>query len=368
MTHEAFEKWLLDLVAIATVADMVPLRGESRTFTKYGLIVLKKTRRIGLEKLLLEAKLKHNDGSLERIDEDTIGFKIAPMINAAGRLHHANVAYNLLTTEDPIAAVDLAYELKSNNQDRKKITDKFVAEAIEQVEATQQDKPVLLVKSHDWTTGVVGLIASRLKAEYHKPTVAIAWNGDAITGSGRSIPGFNMVEAIQGMPELFTKFGGHPMACGFTLVDEAALAQFQDRLIDAYYEATRGAVLEKTIDIETELTLEDINWDLYDELVQFEPFGKENPKPLYLVRGATVKEVKALGKSQSHLALFLTQHTPKIKKFIGWRMCSTSTGTNWCTTLKPGDRVDVVFDIGINEWNGNRDLQCIIQDLRISND
>jgi single-stranded-DNA-specific exonuclease len=233
--HEAYEKWLLDMVAIASVADMVPLLGESRTLTKYGLIVLNKTRRIGLQKLLLEARLLNDDGTNRKeINADTIGFQIAPRINAAGRMNHANAAYNLLVTDSPTDAIDLAFALDQSNQDRQKMTEEIVKEAAKQIEIDQKNNPVLFAIG-EWPIGIVGLIASKLKERYQKPTIIMS-KGAAITGSGRSVPGFNMIGAMQEVPELFLKFGGHPMACGFTLKTPELLDEFKNTLIKKFNE------------------------------------------------------------------------------------------------------------------------------------
>jgi len=169
-----WEKWLLDMVAIASVADMVPLLGESRTLTKYGLIVLNKTKRIGLQKLLLEARLIEEDGTTKYdLSADTIGFQIAPRINAAGRMNHANVAYNLMMTENPEEATELAHDLDKNNQDRQKVTEDLVKEAVRQAEI-QKDQPILFILGAGWSTGIVGLIASKIKERYYKPTIVMA--------------------------------------------------------------------------------------------------------------------------------------------------------------------------------------------------
>ena len=155
-THEAYEKWFLDMVAIASVADMVPLLGESRTLTKYGLIVLNKTKRIGLQKLLLEARLLTEDGTKKReFDSYTIGFQIAPRINAAGRMNHANAAYNLLMTEDPEEAAQLAHELDQSNQERQKMTEELVKRAVEQIEPAQINDPILIVYGDNWPPGIM---------------------------------------------------------------------------------------------------------------------------------------------------------------------------------------------------------------------
>ncbi len=364
-THEAFEKWLLDMVAIASVADMVPLLGESRTLTKYGLIVLNRTKRIGLQKLLLEAKLMQDDGSLKNeLDADSIGFKIAPRINAAGRLDHANVAYELMMTKDPIEATDLAFQLDKNNRDRQKLTEKLVTEAIDQIEAGQEELPVLVVRGHGWQTGVVGLIASKLKEQYYKPALAIGINDGEATGSGRSIDGFNLIESMQEIPEHFAKYGGHPMACGFTLTSPEEIEPLQQALVHKFYEKTKDIDIRKKIHIDAELNLNDVTWNLYDVLNQFAPFGKDNEKPLYVANGVEIHSTKSMGKDGTHMRMMAKHGSPKIHKLVGWNLCGKTNKQNWCAILNPGDLVDIVFDIGINEWNGNRELQMTIRDLR----
>lgn len=362
--HEAFEKWLLDMVAIASVADMVPLLGESRTLTKYGLIVLNKTRRIGLQKLMLEARIVEQDGSMKHeLDADTIGFRIAPRINAAGRMGHANVAYQLLVAEKGTDAVDLAFQLNENNTDRQKKTEEYVSEAIAQIKI-DPEAPVLFVFSENWATGIVGLIASRLKEKYGKPTIALTHNQGQIVGSGRSIDGFNMIANLQTMPECFLKFGGHPMACGFTLKSNDAMADFKTKLSAAFLEQTKNINITPSLPIDAELTLEEVNWELYDVLDKFKPFGQCNPKPRYVAREVIVVSADTLGKEGKHLRLNVKHISPRIRKMIGWNLCGSNNGIDWSKELKAGDKIDVMFEVGVNEWNGNRELQLLIVDLK----
>jgi single-stranded-DNA-specific exonuclease len=363
-THEGFEKWLLDMVAIATVADMVPLLGESRTLTKYGLMVLQKTRRLGLIKLYKEAGILHEDGSWKRnLDAGTIGYQIAPRINAAGRIAHSNVAYELMTTKDPIKATDMAYQLEVNNSDRKKLVDSMLEVAESQI-AEQQDNPIYIVWQEGWRTGVVGLVAGKLKEKYGKPVFAIAMNGTEITGSGRSIEGFHITEALTSMNELFIKFGGHPMAAGFSFVDTEALDTFKSRVLEVYIEQTGGTPIVPSLYIDAEVALDDIDWKLYELLGQFEPFGKDNEQPKYAAKHITITSVKAMGSDGRHITIMGKQDGGNVHKFVGWNMCSSASDPNWCTVLSPGDTVDIVFDIGVNEWNGNKTLQLTIVDIR----
>ncbi|MBU0660559.1 single-stranded-DNA-specific exonuclease RecJ [Patescibacteria group bacterium] len=366
-SHEGFEKWLLDMVAIATVADMVPLLGESRTLTQYGLVVLNKTRRIGLKKLFQETGLMHDDESMKQdIDAVTIGFRIAPQINAAGRIGNANVAYNLLTAQYGTDAIDLAFTLNQNNTERRELTERYVEQAITDIEANQKGNPILFVYHETWTTGIVGLIASRLKTLYDTPVIAMAPNGNDITGSGRSIKGFNLIEALRAMPEFFEKFGGHPMACGFSLKHKDERKTFEQAFMAYFKEKTKDIDLSLTLSIAANITLADINWERYDLLEKFKPFGQKNPEPIYAAYGVTVSQFKGIGKIANHLKITLTQdgHT---KQAIGWNLCLTDKkSVNWCNQLTVGEKIDIAFHIGVNEWNGNRNLQLTIVDIKQS--
>lgn len=354
--HANFEKWLLDMVAISTVADMVPLIGESRTLTKYGLIVLNKTKRLGLQKLLAEAGLMPAPGDKKKeITAGTIGFVIAPRINAAGRLDHANVAYKLLTANTVEEAERLATDLGTNNSTRREITDECVAEACRQVEAGQQNSPVLFVYHETWLAGIVGLIASRIKEKYQKPVIAMAKKQDELMGSGRSVAGFDMIGALQEIPECFTKFGGHPMACGFTLAKQDP-AEFQQKLTAKFQEKTAGQDMSPTLSIDAEISLEEITWELYDVLERFAPFGMKNDKPKYLTRDVQVVKVDRMGSDQQHIRFQLKQADGlTIKKAVMW---------NCEENFVAGDQIDLVFEVDVNEWNGNRELQLLVVDVR----
>jgi single-stranded-DNA-specific exonuclease len=300
-THEAFEKWLLDLVSISTVGDMVPLVGESRTLVRYGLTVLNKTRNLGLQKLMIHTGLIDDNGKAKRaFDTQTIGFQIAPRINAAGRMKHANVAFELLMAETPEEAERLAAELDQNNVDRQKLTEKLVTQARRQVKETnQQDNSILFVFGEDWGTGILGLIASRIKEEFFKPTLAMGVNGGTITGSGRSVPGFNLIESLKTMPEFFHKFGGHPQACGFSLKSRDIFEDFKKTLLEKAVIGTQDIDLTPQIKIDAVVDLDEINWKLYDILQKFEPFGMANEEPLYAALGLTVISVAPVGTTEN---------------------------------------------------------------------
>jgi len=366
--HAGFEKWLLDMVAISTVADMVPLTGESRTLTTFGLLVLNKTRRIGMIKLLKQIGIMNEDNTLTKeIDAGTIGFSIAPRINAAGRIGHANVAYDLFMARSGADAIDMAYLLEQNNDERRKLTADFVEQATNQVYESQKDNPVLFVYSSDWYTGIVGLIAGQIKEKFGKPTIAMTANADEAMGSCRSIEGFNMIEALQSMPEMFAKFGGHPMACGFTLASHDTREAFQKKLTEYFIEKTKDLDLTPELSIDAEIDLDDITYDLFEELRKFRPYGQENPSPKYLTRGLEVVDLKGVGRDSRHLSIQVRHNGGRIRKTIGWNLCDGSNnGIDWSKKIKIGDTIDLVYEISENIWKGNRELQLTIVDIKKS--
>ncbi|MBI5023198.1 MAG: single-stranded-DNA-specific exonuclease RecJ [Candidatus Magasanikbacteria bacterium] len=360
----ASEKWLLDLVAISSVADMVPLLGESRTLTKYGLIVLNRTKRLGLRQLIEITGLNKNPENI--LTAENIGFQIAPRINAAGRMQHANTAYQLLIAQDPIEAKELARELDANNKERQKITEKMTNQAREIIEQEKQkDAPILFAIKEGWPLGLVGLVASRLCDKFYRPVLVMTKKGDAIHGSGRSIDEINIIAKLEKLKTYFEKFGGHPQACGFTIKDAEQLENFKKDLTALVAKDARAKDLTPILSIDAEINLEEINWELYDSLGKFEPFGENNPMPKYLAKDITVARVEALGANCQHLKLLVKHNNGLTHKMIGFGFGDEErVGTNWCEALKIGDKIDVVFEISVNQWNGNRELQLKIVDLK----
>lgn len=369
-THEAFEKWLLDMVAIASIGDMVPLLGESRTLTRYGLTVLNKTKNIGLKKLMFVAGILDEQGQIKRgqIDAGTIGFQIVPRINAAGRMDHANVAFALLMSQDEHEAENLAWALNQNNLDRQKLTENLANQAIKQVKETNQEKnSMIFVLGEGWPTGILGLIAGRLKDMYYKPAIVMGLNHGEITASGRSISEFNMIAAIQNHPEFFAKFGGHPQACGFTLKSLDVLEDFKKCLNEVAQEQTAEVDLVPQINIDAEVDLDEINWSLYDLLQKFEPFGMNNEEPKYVARGLTITSISPVGQDGKHLRMMLKHNSQIVRKTIGFGLGDVNRHPDdWKKNLKIGDKIDMAFSIEANEWNGNRELQMTIEDIKKS--
>ena len=367
-TFEGFEKWLLDLVAIASIGDMVPLLGESRTLTRYGLTVLNKTKNVGLKKLFIAAGMADENGQPKRgaYDSHTISFQVVPRLNAAGRMDHANTAFALLMATDEKEAETLALQLNKNNVDRQKFTEQYVNEARKQIKETKQENnPALFVLGKSWPTGILGLISGKIKDDYYKPAIVMGETDKEIFGSGRSIKEFNLIAAMQSMPEVFLKFGGHPQACGFTLKSKDKLEEFKTKLSAKAAAQTAAVDLTPQIAVDAEVDLDEVNWKLYDLLQKFEPFGQANEEPKYAARGVTVVNIEPVGQDGKHLRLTVKHNSHLIKKTIGFGLGDTRRcPENWKECLKPGDKIDLLFSIGVNEWNGNRELQLTIEDIK----
>lgn len=349
-----FEKWLLDMVAISSVADMVPLLGETRTLVRYGIIVLRKSRRAGVRKLIEVAGLDPDD-----LDTISISFYLAPRINAAGRMDHANAAYKLLMSKDEEEARPLALALNQQNQARQKLSEQILRDARSQIiEQEQTDEPVLFASGNDWPVGLVGLIAGKLADEFYRPAIVFSLAGELPTASIRSIPELDMMEAMKACAKYFKKFGGHPMAGGFSLKSLEEMGEFKKEMRAYVGDKLKGRDLIPSLKIDAEVVLEDIQWELYDLLQKFEPFGVGNLQPKYLARGLKVVGTSPVGADGKHMRLMVSHKTSVIRKAIGF--CFGS----WCEKLSMGDTVDMVFEVGVNEWNGNRELQLKIVDLR----
>lgn len=351
---EGFEKWLLDLVAIGTIADIQPLLGENRVFATYGLVVINRTRRIGLQKLLASLNNKTN-----HIDERAVGWQIVPRLNAAGRLNHASTAYELLTTQDETEATRLSQELSQTNQERQQITEKIRDEARKQI-GTFKDQNILIVVGEEWPTGIVGLVAGKIADEFHRPTLVISRFKGEIIGSARSIAEFNVIEAIEQCADFLKKFGGHPQAAGFTIDGEEGLQQFIQKMTTLADAQLTGKDIPAVLSVDTEIDLDQVNWELFEALEKFPPYGEDNPKPRFLAKQLTVVDHQKLGKGELHMRLMVSHTKPVIRKTIGFNL------GEWCNTLKRGDKVDMVFEVDVNEWNGNRELQMKIVDLKMS--
>lgn len=362
LSYEAFEKWLLDMVAISSVADMVPLVGENRTLVKYGLTVLSKARRLGIRAILQKAGVyPPKNGKELKLTTYEVGFIIGPRLNAAGRMDHANAAFGaLMAQEEPHAAV-LADNLEQTNKNRQAVTEKMYKEALEQIGEINRDEPqAIVVYDPTWSVGVAGLIASRLLERFHLPVFVLAEINGQIAGSGRSIEGFDCVQALNAMKDLFLKYGGHARACGFTLADNKRLDEFKQRATAYAKKVLNEEEVMPKLVIDGEIELNRLTWDFYEQLKQFEPFGMGNPQPKFLSTNLEIVDISTVGAEGAHLRLSVTQNHTIYRKCIAFKQ------GKWAETLRAGDKVDLVYHLDVNEWNGNRELQLKVVEIRLA--
>jgi len=351
--NEAYEKWLLDLLALGTVADCVPLMGENRTLVKWGLLVLNKTQRLGLKELISRASIR------KEIDTRTIGFQIAPRINAAGRMDHANTAFELLTTEDEAESLAISIDLNQKNQNRQKVTEVMMKISLEQIGEPKGDDVILFSTYDGWSPGMVGLAAGKLADKFSRPVIVFGKMGDKYVGSGRSIEEFDITKALGECKEYLAEFGGHAQACGLTILGKKNHIDFMDKITKIAKKKLKDVELIPSIDIEVEMRLNGLNWDLIENLEKFEPFGEGNKKPKFLSENLEVMDFFTMGGNNQHIRLLLRDESNgDAEKFVGFSMAE------WKNKIKEGDRVDIVYEVGVNEWNGSREIECRIKDIK----
>lgn len=353
VVSDSAEKWLLDLVAVATVTDMVPLVGENRALEFFGLKVLQKTKRLGFQKLFERADIEK-----EKIDTTTIGFQIGPRINAAGRMEHAEAALALLISTDAVEAERLATKLHDQNTLRQQESNRMFLAAREQLAARRATR-LLWAIGDGWSPGLVGLVAGKLVQEFARPVLVMGRLEDRIVGSGRSVPGFHITEALRAGAEYLSHFGGHPQACGFTVLpDKCDL--FLAHMEASAEEQLAGLDLVPTLSIAAELSLEDLTLAFAEKLEQFAPYGEGNPVPRFLSSNLTVVQSDLMGDAGKHLRLIIRSPKGTTQKCIGFGFGGVQT------SLFAGQKIDLVYEISINEWQGRREVQSKIIDWRAS--
>ena len=343
---------LLDLVALATVADVVPLQDENRGFVREGLAQISRGARCGIR------ALKQVAGVVRDCSPETIAFKLAPRLNAAGRLDHAMLGVQLLTTESPADAQRLAERLDELNRERQKIEADLMAEAVETV--NEQELPAALVLAYRrWHVGVVGIAAARLVERFHRPTIVIAIDERGLgKGSARTIGGFDLYQGLSACRELLEAFGGHPSAAGVT-VHESRLNDFRERFAAVVSAWSRGAAAVPTLHVDAEVQLSEVTAKLIKEIGAFHPFGAGNPEPTFAVKGLEVMESRTVG--EKHLKMTVRQGRSMPFDSIGFGMKSLIE-----RGIPARTPVDLAFLPELNRWNGYDRIQLRIRDLRIS--
>ena len=343
---------LLELAALGTIADQVTMMDENRYLVQQGLASLAQTRRPGLLALYRLAGV-----DTTWLDAETLAFQVIPRLNSAGRMGHALDSYRLLTTTSSEEAGALAQRLEGLNQDRRELTELAIALAHDEVRSQSASgalPAILLVANRGITSGVAGLVAGRLADMYHRPAVAMAVEDSYLVGSGRSIPEFDLFQALSGCQDLFVRFGGHSQAAGFTLATEK-LPQLRERLTAAADSALDSRELSPALDIDAEVGLADLTVDLVRWLSILQPFGPSNRQPMFLTRRAHVLEARSMGKEGQHLRFTLREGNDE------WPAVAFNQADRWV----PGSPyVDLVHSVTIDRWRGMERLTLRVRDFR----
>ena len=339
---------LLDLVALGTIADLVPLVGENRIFVHYGLLQMEKTLHTGLEALLEECGLRGKP-----LKAGQIGFMVAPRINAAGRMDSARAGLELLLTEDLERASELARLLTRENQSRQETEKEILAEAISMVELKPLPRVIVLSANH-WHHGVIGIVASRLVERYYRPVFMIAEEGEEAKGSARGISGYPVLEQMTTQAHLLTKFGGHRAAAGFSILTED-IEQFRAGL-NKQALAFAETLFQEELKIDRQVSLDAVTGDLLHELEQMAPFGFGNPGPILACKGVPVHSVSAIGKERSHLKFRFGSLGEQ--EGIAFRLGEHMNELNRERTL------DVAFSLDWNTISGLETVQLMIKDIQ----
>ena len=337
----------LDIVAIGTISDIVPLIDENRVITKLGLKLVELTKNIGL-KALLEAS------GYKKIDSNTISFGIAPRINACGRMGHEKEALNLFLCENETEAKKIAERLNKYNQQRQEIEKQIYSEAVQQVEKQSENSKVLVLGHQDWHHGVIGIVSSKITEAYFKPSILICFEGEESKGSGRSIPGFDLHDALMNCNTYIEKCGGHSMAVGLSLRTEN-FEKFKEEF-EKYSQKSNISDIIPIVNIDEQISLKDVNIKAVKELSLLEPFGEANRMPIFLYKNLKIHSIHTLTDGK-HLKLTLQDNNFYIDA-IGFNL------GNLADEYKIGDKIDVCGTLEINEFNSRESVQINLKDIR----
>lgn len=354
LVEEPPEEWL-QIVSIGTIADLMPLTGENRVLVKHGIESMRNTRYEGI-RCLLEVSGIHVD----QVTAVNVAFSMAPRINASGRLDHAGRAVTLLTTEHREEAERLAWELDGLNKERQQVVETIVQEALGMVQnrwGGQEIPPVIVLAGEGWNVGVVGIVASKILERFYRPVVILGIDHESgnCKGSARSIPGFDIYAALHSCKETMEHFGGHPSAAGMSLHRDR-LEDFERGLIHYAEKTLKEEHLIAICDADLEVSISDVSLSIIDQIEQLSPFGMENAVPKIIFRNAVIKDVRKIGKEGKHLKLRLQQKREVID--------AISFGCGHLADILPaGTAVDVLGELSVNEWNGSRKAQLMIQDI-----
>ena len=346
LKEEAYLKYL-DIVCIGTISDIVPLVDENRVITKLGLMLVNQTRNVGLKSLLISSGYK-------KIDSTTISFGVAPRINACGRMGHAEEALKLFLSDNIVEVQELTKKLNDYNLKRQETEKGIYKEALKKIEEENLDKnDTIIVAGENWHHGVIGIVASKITELYFKPSILLCYEGEEAKGSGRSIPGFDLHDALMKCLDHIEKFGGHSMAIGITIKRNEL-----ENLKESLEKVAKDEHIEDIIPIihiDAKIPLSEITKEMVESLKELEPFGEGNKMPVFVMKNLKIDSIRALTEGK-HLKLTLKDGN-NIIDAIGFNMGELTE------EYKIGDKIDVVGVLEINSFNGVDSVQINMKDI-----
>ncbi len=344
----------LELAALGTIADMVPLTEANRAIVKHGLSKICQTKRPGLLALFNQAGLEKNE-----FTPYEVGYIIAPRLNAAGRIESGMDSLRLICTKDPKRAKMLAEKLELINRERQLVLKEATEHAMAKIQNSESKiKNLIFIAHESYQPGVIGLVAGKLVEEHYLPSIVVSIGEIQSKASARSISGFNMIEFLRRHTDHFVNVGGHPMAAGFSVATEK-LADLQILLEESAITLLTDEIKKRKLKIDCELPLSNIDLSLYNAIQALSPFGMGNPEPTFASQKVEVEDLKLLGKEKNHLKLWLKQDDSQTFEAIAFGM------GEFAEKLKAGDKIDIAYTIDENIWNGNTKLQLKIKDIKL---
>ena len=337
----------LDIVCIGTISDIVPLTDENRVIVKLGLKLVQQTRNLGLRSILQAT-------GYNKIDSIAISFGVAPRINACGRMGHQEEALNLFLSKDAKEVNELTQKLNEYNKERQEIEKNIFADAVEQIKANNlQEKSTIALMGKNWHHGVIGIVSSKITEMYFKPSILLCEEGDIGKGSGRSIPGFDLYEALTKCQKSIDRFGGHAMAIGITIKKD----KFEEFKTEFEKTARENHIedIVPILKIDSQISLDEINKNMVESLKELEPFGEENKTPLFLFKNLKIDSIRALTEGK-HLKLTVKENKAVVNA-IGFNLGQLAN------EYKIGDKIDIVGNLEINSFNGVDNVQINIKDM-----
>ncbi|WP_156018721.1 single-stranded-DNA-specific exonuclease RecJ [Streptococcus ruminantium] len=340
---------LLDLVAIGTIADMVSLTDENRVMVKYGLSLLRQTERVGLQELIKIAGI-----DVASLDEETVGFQLAPRLNALGRLDDPNPAVELLTGFDEEQAYEIALLIDSKNTERKDVVQAIYDEARTMI---RSDRPVQVLAREGWNPGVLGIVAGRLLEELQQPVIVLSIEADKAKGSARSTEAIDIFQALKDHQDLFIAFGGHAGAAGMTLeVDK--LGVLSETLATYIRENNLDQPSKSPLVLDEELDLEELTMETLKSFGKLAPYGMDNKKPVFYLKDFQVESARTMGQNNAHLKLRVTKGTATFDVVAFGR-------GNLALEFSQAKQLELAVTLSVNQWNGNTSLQLMLVDARV---